>query len=55
MFYSVSQAYDRQRSYLREQLMRALGPDWVEENEHLLEKYWDAVVTLGYALPDERP
>jgi hypothetical protein len=55
MLDSVSQAYNRQRTYLREQLMRALGPDWVEENEHLLDKYWDAVVTLGYALPDERP
>jgi hypothetical protein len=55
MTYSVSEAYDRQRNYLREQLMRALGPDWVEENEQLLEKYWDAVVRLGYALPDERP
>jgi hypothetical protein len=51
----VSEAYDRQRLYLREQLMRALGSDWVEENEQLLEAYWDAVVRLGYALPDERP
>jgi hypothetical protein len=50
----VSDAYDRQRTYLREQLLRALGPDWVEENEHLLEDYWEAVVRLGYALPDER-
>jgi hypothetical protein len=55
MSHSVAQAYDRQRVYLRQQLMRALGPDWVEENEHLLEKWWEAVVTLGYALPDERP
>ena len=54
MSYSVSQAYDRQRTYLREQLVRALGRDWVEENEQLLEEYWEAVVTLGYALPDER-
>jgi hypothetical protein len=54
MSYSVSEAYDRQRTYLREQLVRALGPDWVEENEELLEEYWEAVVTLGYALPDER-
>jgi hypothetical protein len=52
---SVSEAHDRQRTYLREQLERALGPDWVEENEQLLEEYWDAVVRLGYALPDERP
>jgi hypothetical protein len=51
---SVSEAYERQRTYLREQLMRALGADWVEENEHLLEDYWEAVVRLGYALPDER-
>ena len=51
---SVSDAYDRQRSYLREQLVRALGDDWIEENEHLLEDYWEAVVGLGYALPDER-
>jgi hypothetical protein len=55
MSYSVSQAYDRQRSYIREQLLRALGPAWVEENEQLLDKYWEAVVSLGYALPDERP
>jgi hypothetical protein len=54
MSYSVSEAYDRQHTYLREQLVRALGPDWVEENEQLLEEYWDAVVRLGYALPDER-
>jgi hypothetical protein len=51
---SVSEAYDRQRTYLREQLLRALGPDGVEKNEQLLEEYWDAVVRLGYALPDER-
>jgi hypothetical protein len=55
MSYSVSEAYDRQRSYLREQLTRALGRDWVEENEQLVEEYWEAVVRLGYALPDERP
>jgi hypothetical protein len=55
MSYSVSEAYDRQRTYIREQLMRALGRDWVEENEHLVEEYWEAVVGLGYALPDERP
>jgi hypothetical protein len=54
MSYSVPEVYDRQRAYLREQLERALGPDWVEENEQLLEQYWEAVVTLGYALPDER-
>jgi hypothetical protein len=51
---SVADAYDRQRNYLREQLIRALGQDWVEENEQLLDEYWDAVVKLGYALPDER-
>jgi hypothetical protein len=55
MSLSVSEAYDRQRTYLPEQLVRALGPDWVEENEQLLEEYWEAVVRLGYALPDERP
>jgi hypothetical protein len=55
MHQSVSEAYDRQRTYLREQLLRALGHDWVEENEHLLEQYWEAVVRLGYAVPDERP
>ena len=54
MPYSVSEAYDRQRSYLREQLIRALGSEWVKENEHLLEQYWEAVVRLGYAMPDER-
>jgi hypothetical protein len=54
MLYSVSEAYDRQRSYLREQLVRALGSEWVEENEQLLEEYWEAVVRLGYAMPDER-
>ena len=54
MSQSMSEAYDRQRTYLREQLLRALGRDWVEENEQLLEDYWDAVVGLGYALPDER-
>jgi hypothetical protein len=54
MSYSVPEVYDRQRAYLREQLVRALGSDWVEENEQLLEQYWEAVVTLGYALPDER-
>ena len=54
MPHSVSEAYDRQRIYLREQLLRALGPDWVKENEQLLEEYWEAVVRLGYALPDER-
>jgi hypothetical protein len=55
MSHSVSEAYDRQRSYIREQLQRALGHDWVEQNEQLVEKYWEAVVRLGYALPDERP
>lgn len=55
MSYSVADAYDRQRTFLREQLIRALGQDWVEENEQLLEEYWEAVVRLGYALPDERP
>jgi hypothetical protein len=55
MTYSVSEAYDRQRTYIREQLQLALGQDWVEENEKLFEKYWEAVVRLGYALPDERP
>jgi hypothetical protein len=55
MSHSVSEAYDRQRTYLREQLMRALGRDWVEENEQLVEEYWEAVVRLGYALPDESP
>ena len=50
----VSEVYDRQRRYIREQLVRALGPDWVEQNERLLEEYWEAVVKLGYALPDER-
>ena len=54
MSQSVSEAYDRQRTYLREQLLRALGRDWFEENEQLLEAYWNAVVGLGYALPDER-
>ena len=54
MSQSMSEAYDRQRTYLREQLLRALGRDWVEENEQLLEDYWNAVVGLGYALPDER-
>ena len=54
MNYSVTEAYDRQRNYLREQLLRALGSDWVEENEQLVEEYWNAVVGLGYALPDER-
>jgi hypothetical protein len=53
MPYSVTEAYDRQRTFLREQLAQALGHDWVDENEHLLEEYWQAVVTLGYALPDE--
>jgi hypothetical protein len=55
MSYSVPHAYDRQRRYLREQLLRALGRAWVEENEQLLDRYWEAVVSLGYALPDERP
>jgi hypothetical protein len=54
MSQSVSEAYDRQRRYLREQLVRALGHDWVEKNERLLDEYWEAVVKLGYALPDER-
>ena len=53
MNYSVTEVDDRQRTYLRERL-RALGRDWVEENEELLEDYWNAVVGLGYALPDER-
>jgi hypothetical protein len=55
MSLSVPEAYDRQRTYLREQLLLALGPAWVEENEQLVEDYWEAVVRLGYALPDERP
>jgi hypothetical protein len=50
----MSEAYESQRRYIREQLVRALGHDWVEENERLLEEYWEAVVRLGYALPDER-
>lgn len=54
MSHSVSEAYERQRTYLLEQLELALGPDWAEENEQLLEQYWEAVVMLGYALPDER-
>ena len=54
MSLSVSQAHERQRTYLREQLLLALGPDWVEQNEQLVEEYWEAVVRLGYALPDER-
>jgi hypothetical protein len=54
MTYSVSEAYDRQRTYIREQLQLALGRDWIEENEKLVEEYWEAVVRLGYALPDER-
>lgn len=54
MSHSVFEAYERQRTYLLQQLVLALGPDWAEENEQLLEQYWEAVVTLGYALPDER-
>ena len=46
MNYSVTEAYDRQRNYLREQLLRALGSDWIEENEQLVEEYWNAVVGL---------
>lgn len=47
--------YDEQRRYVFEQLSRALGDDWLERNERLAEEYWNAVVALGYALPDERP
>jgi hypothetical protein len=55
MLSSVADAYERQRTYVREQVMRALGEEWVQENEQLLQEYWEAVVRLGYALPDERP
>jgi hypothetical protein len=54
MSQSMPEVYERQRNYIREQLIQALGADWVEENEQLLEEYWEAVVRLGYALPDER-
>jgi hypothetical protein len=46
--------YEEQRRYLFEQLARALGEGWVQRNDHLLEAYWQAVLTLGYARPDER-
>jgi hypothetical protein len=46
---------EEQRRYVFEQLSRALGDDWIERNHRLVEDYWQAVVTLGYALPDERP
>lgn len=46
--------YDEQRRYLVEQLSSALGADWLERNEGLVDAYWYAVVALGYALPDER-
>lgn len=47
--------YEEQRRYLFEQLSRALGDDWVARNDRLVEDYWQAVLSLGYALPDERP
>jgi hypothetical protein len=46
--------YEEQRRYLFEQIARALGDEWVERNERLAHEYWNAVVALGYALPDER-
>jgi len=51
---SALRPYDEQRRYLFEQLSRALGDEWVERNHRLVEDYWQAVVSLGYALPDER-
>ena len=41
------------QDYLVQQLTRALGRSWVERNSGLVESYLEAVVTLGYSLPDE--
>ena len=46
--------HDEHRRYVVEQLARALGLEWLERNERLVDTYWDAVLALGYALPDER-
>jgi hypothetical protein len=45
---------EQQRHYVVEQVSRALGHDWLERNADLLEDFWEAVLALGYALPDER-
>lgn len=45
--------HDEQRGYLLEQLTHAFGDDWVRANSHRVERWWDAIVELGYALPDE--
>lgn len=42
-----------QQGYLLEQLARAFGEDWVHANAQRVESWWDAIVELGYALPDE--
>jgi hypothetical protein len=36
-----------------DQLSRAFGADWVQANAQRVESWWDAIVELGYALPDE--
>ena len=46
--------HEEHRRYVLEQLARALGREWLERNERLVDTYWDAVMALGYALPDER-
>jgi hypothetical protein len=42
-----------QQGYLLEQLSRAFGVDWIQANADRVESWWDAIVELGYALPDE--
>jgi len=36
-----------------DQLARAFGEGWVQANAQRVESWWDAIVELGYALPDE--
>lgn len=45
--------HDQQQGYLLDQLSRAFGADWVQANAQRVESWWDAIVELGYALPDE--
>lgn len=45
--------HDEQRQYLLEQLTHACGEEWVRANGHRVESWWETIVELGYALPDE--
>lgn len=42
---------EEHQQYVFEQLARALGEEWLHTNRRLAERYWQAILALGYISP----